>query len=130
MESTDHLEVVARREKAVDGCLLGRDSDVRPDASGLSDDIEARDPGRALAGGCQRGQQPNGRGLAGAVMAEQSEYRSGRNGEVEIAERPKIAVALAEPERLDPGPGDGSQVASCSHRRGPLVFMEWHYTTN
>ena len=44
----------------------------------------------------QRGEDADGGGLAGAVVAEQAEHRAGSDVEVEVAQGPQVAEALAE----------------------------------
>ena len=57
----------------------------------------------ALGRAQQRGQDAHGGGLAGAVVAEQAEHRALGDVEVDVAQRPEIAVALAEPFGEDAG---------------------------
>ena len=80
----------------VDGGLLGGDADAAADGGGLVDDVEAGHRGPALGRCGQRGEDADGRGLAGAVVAEQAEHGAGRDLEVEVAQRPQVAEALAE----------------------------------
>ena len=47
-------------------------------------------------GADERGEDADRRGLAGAVVAEQPEHRARRDVEVEVAQRPQVAEALAE----------------------------------
>ena len=49
-----------------------------------------------VGGRGQRGEDADGRGLAGAVVAEQAEHGAGGDVEVEVAQGPEVAEALAE----------------------------------
>jgi hypothetical protein len=64
---------------------------------GLAHHVEACDLGAPAVGLQQRGQDPHGGGLPGAVGAEQPQHGAGRYGQVEPVERGGLAVALPEP---------------------------------
>ena len=66
----------------------------------------------ALGRVAQRGEDADGGGLAGAVVAEQAEHGAGRHVEVEVAEGPEVVEALAEP--LGPDAGCPSTPAATS----------------
>ena len=68
----------------------------RADLRRSRDDVEAGDARRALGRLEQRRQDADGGGLAGAVVAEQPEDGAGGDVEVEVAQRPEVAEALAE----------------------------------
>ena len=68
----------------------------RAHGGGVGDDVEAGDAGAAGGGQGERGEDADGGRLAGAVVAEQPEDGAGRDVEVEVAQRPQVAVALAE----------------------------------
>ena len=62
----------------------------------VADDVEARDPRRALVGGEQRGQDPDRGRLARAVRAEQPEDAARLDAQIDAAQRLDVAVALVE----------------------------------
>ena len=63
--------------------VLAGEADSPPHLVPLANDVEAADP-RAAASGCgQRGEDAHGRGLAGAVRAEQREHRPARDVEID-----------------------------------------------
>ena len=103
VEAADHLEVRARREQAVDGGLLAGQAELRAHDRRVGDDVVAGDRRAALGRAQQRGQDAHGGGLAGAVVAEQAEHRALGDVEVDVAQRPEVAVALAEPFGEDAG---------------------------
>ena len=71
-------------------------------AGGVGDDVDAGDVRAAGGGEGERGEDADRRGLAGAVVAEQPEDGAGGDVEVEVAQRPEVAEALAESLRDDP----------------------------
>ena len=95
-------EVLAAGGVGVDAVLLADDADRVADADGLGEDVEAGDAGAAGVRPRERGEDPDGRGLAGAVGAEQAEDRAGRDREVEPVERADVAgIGLDEAVGLD-----------------------------
>ncbi len=68
-------------------------------SSGCVADVEAVDRGRALGRLDQRGEQADGRRLAGAVGAEEPEHLAAADLEVDAADRPAIAEPPAQPGR-------------------------------
>jgi hypothetical protein len=71
-------------------------------ADGLREDVIAGDAGAAGVRPRERGEDPDGGGLARAVGPEQAEDRPGRNGEVEPVERTDVArIGLDEAVGLD-----------------------------
>ena len=70
--------------------------------TGSASDVEAGDAGAAGVRARERGEDPDGGGLAGAVGPEQAEDRAGRDREVEPVERADVAgVGLDEAVGLD-----------------------------
>ena len=67
----------------------------------VGDDVEAGDRRRALGRHGERGEDADGGGLARAVVAEQPEDRAGGDVEIEVAQRPEVAEALAESRRRE-----------------------------
>ena len=114
VQPTDQLEVEVGVEQTVDGGLLGGHPDVAADQRRVAHDVVAADGGRALGRRGQRGEHADGRGLAGAVVAEQAEDGAGGDVEVEVAHRPQLAVALAEA-------GGDDAVVWCAGGEGRLV---------
>ncbi len=96
IEAPHELEVRAGGEQAVDRGGLACQPDPRADGGSIGHDVEAVDPRAARAGLGERGEDAHRRGLAGAVVAEQSEDGTGRHVEIQVAQRPEVAIALAE----------------------------------
>jgi hypothetical protein len=69
-------------------------------------DVHARHRGRALRRLGKGSEDTYGGCLAGAVVAEEAEHCAGRNVEVEVAQGPEVAEALAE------AAGDDTAVAA------------------
>jgi hypothetical protein len=103
VQAPDHLEVRAGAEQPVDGRLLAGEADLGAHDRGVGDDVVAGDRGAALGRRQQGGQDAYGRGLAGAVVAQQPEHGALRDVEVDVAQRPEVAVAPAEPFGEDAG---------------------------
>ena len=101
VEAADHLEVLEAGQVLVHGGVLAGEPDLLANLRWLADDVEARDARRAVVGREQRGQDPDGGRLAGAVRAEQAEDDCRLDAEVDARERMHVAVALAEPVGLD-----------------------------
>ena len=107
VEPADHLEVEAGAEQAVDGRLLCGDADTPAHRGRVVDDVEAGD-GRPALGRRRDGREDaQGRRLAGAVVAEQTEDRAPGHLEIEVPQGPEVAEALAEPLGVHPGSGGG-----------------------
>ena len=102
MQAADHLEVQPGAHQPVDRGLLRGDADAAAHRAGLVNHVEARHRGAALGGLAQRGEDADGRGLAGAVVAEQPEHGAGRNVEVEVAQRPQSPNRLPRPVAVTP----------------------------
>ena len=107
LQPADHDEVRVRRHEAVDGRLLRGNTDPAAYEPGLRHDVGARDEGGARGGNGEGGEDADGGGLAGAVVAEEPEDPPGRDVEVEAAQRPEVAEALAEV------PGGHAAVRGC-----------------
>ena len=88
-------------EQVVDGGLLGGEADRGADGVRVVDDVVSGDAGGAAVGREQRGEDPDGRRLAGAVRAEQREHLAGLDGEVEPVEDARRAERLRKALRLD-----------------------------
>ena len=123
VEPPDHHEVLPRAEQPVDGGLLRGDADARgAPAAGSADDVEAGDRAPMPVGGRrQRGEDADGGGLAGAVVAEQAEHGARGDVEIEVAQRPEVAEALAEAA----GPDAAPSAARPGGARGPFALFVW-----
>ncbi len=91
VEPADQLEVRAGGQQAVDGRGLARQPDPRAHARPRR--LTTSSPATRAApvvGRGQRGEDADGRGLARAVVAEQTEDRAGGDLEVEVAQRPQL----------------------------------------
>ena len=69
------------------------------DAIGL--DVDAGDPGRAVGGRHEAGQEPHGRGLAGPVGTEEGHDLALGDGERDVPDGQERPELLAEPIGLD-----------------------------
>ena len=96
VQAADHLEVQPGGHQPVDRGLLGGDTDAPAHLVAGLHHVEAGHRGRPLRRLRQRGEDADGRGLAGAVVAEQAEHLTGRHVEVEVAQRPQVAELLAQ----------------------------------
>src|SRR5581483_9149866 len=103
VEPADDLEVEAGAEQSVDRGLLGGHADTPLDLPGLRGDIEPGYPCRAFGRLGERGEDADGRGLAGTVVAQETEHGSGLDLEVEVAKGPQIAEPLAQVADRNPG---------------------------
>ena len=104
VQPTDHLEVEPGAHQPVDRGLLRGDADAPAHRGGVGDDVEAGDAWRAPSVGVrERGEDADRGGLAGAVVAEQAEHGARRHVEVEVAQGPEVAEALAEALGVHPG---------------------------
>src|SRR6188472_1500737 len=101
IEPADHLQVLETGEVLVDGGVLSGQADRLADTSAFTDDVEARDAGGASVRPQERGQNPYGGRLPGAVRAEQAEDAAGLGAQIDAAGRLDLAVALAQTLRLD-----------------------------
>jgi TetR/AcrR family tetracycline transcriptional repressor len=117
-------EVLLGGQLQVQRLLLKDQADAAPDLVTLADDVEAGNPGRAGGGIADRAQHLDGRGLAGAVRAEEAVGLAGLDPELDAAHRLDGAVAravgLGQPGDLDRGLSNGVR-----HRRHrPLTPLE------
>ena len=114
-------QVLLAGEQVVDGGELPGDGDGGADRLGFARHVV---PGRRgpspPSARVQRGEDVDGRRLAGAVRAEQGEDRPFRHGQVEAVEDDVVAEGLAEPGGRD-GRGDGSGHGSLSVGGGGRV---------
>ena len=82
----DHLQVLAAGLQLVDGGVLAGQADPVADLAALADDVVAGDQRPPAVRRDQRGQDPHGRRLAGAVGPEQREHAAARNPQVDAVE--------------------------------------------
>ena len=85
VETPHHLEVLEAREDLVHGCVLTGEPDSFAHTRCIAHDVETHDVCTAAVGANQRGQDPDGRRLAGAVRAEQTEDASCLDAEIHAA---------------------------------------------
>ena len=109
VQAADHHEVLPRAQQPVDGGLLGGDADASAHRAGWSTTSKPATRAPALGRRRERGQDADGGGLAGAVVAEQAEHRARGDVEVEVAQRPQVAEPLAEAVGGDTGMPTGSR---------------------
>ena len=100
-------QVLDAGQQLVDRRELPGEADRRADLGGLRDHVLAGDVRGAGVGLQQRGQDADGRGLAGAVGAEEGEHLARCDVEVDAVEHGEVAVGLAQP----PGDDDGAVIA-------------------
>ncbi len=112
-EAPDQLEVLGGGEPLVHRRVLAREADARADASGVGVDVDAVDRGAAAVCSEERGEDPDGRRLAGAVRPEDAEHRTALDRQVERVEGQGLSEPLAESFCVD----DRHRVAA-PRRRG------------
>ncbi len=101
VEAADHGQVLEPGQVLVDGGVLAGESDLVAQSDGIADDVEADDRSAPGVGLQQRGQDPDDRGLAGAVGPEQTEDRPPPHPQIDALQRPHVAVGLVEARDLD-----------------------------
>ena len=96
-------QVLGAGQQCVDGRVLPGDADASADVLWIVRERMPRD--RDLAGieGDEGRENSYGRGLSGAVRAEEGVYRSGRDGQIESVQYLLIAVSLTESADRDCG---------------------------
>ena len=102
VQPTDRGEIEVRAHQPVDGRLLRRDADVFADRGGVAHDVETGDRSGPFGRLAQGGENADRGGLPCAVMSEQTEHRTRRNGQVEIAQGPEVAESFTEAGGGDP----------------------------
>ena len=95
VQTTDDLEVEPGAHQAVDRRLLRRDADALAHRGGSLATSNPATRGRPSVGVGHGGEDADRRGLAGAVVAQQTEDRARWHVEVEVTERPEVTEALA-----------------------------------
>ena len=100
-EGADHLQVLAAGEVGVDGGVLTGQADPPTNGLRLGDDVVAEHLGAAPVRLQDRGQDPDGGGLAGPVRSQQSEDRALRHLEVDATQGLELAVVLGQPFDAD-----------------------------
>jgi hypothetical protein len=76
VEPPDQGQVLGAGEVLVDGRVLPGQADQPADRRGVADDVDTGDLGPPGVRPQQRGEDVHGRGLAGAVGAEQAQHRA------------------------------------------------------
>ena len=102
MQPADHHEVLVRAHQPVDGRGLRGHADALTHRERIGDHVDARDRGRPLGGSGERGEDADRRGLARAVVAEQTEHGAGRDVEIEVPQGPELVEPLPQPAGGDP----------------------------
>ena len=100
---TDQHQVLFRRELDVDALLLEDHADLAANLAGLFGDVVAHDERAAAGGNHERREDAEGRGLAAAVGAEQSEDLGGANIERNARQGGAVAVLMAKVLQLNDG---------------------------
>src|SRR5512133_2929823 len=111
-EPSDEAQVLAAGEVGVDGRVLAGQPDLRPDFLRLAHDVSPEhlgSPGVRLE---NRRQDPDRRGLAGAVRPEQTKDGARRDLEIDPVERGHVVEALGEP--IDPNGEIGHRLTAKS----------------
>src|SRR5438552_14729921 len=114
VQLSDELEVLEAGQVWVDRGELPCEADLRTKHLGVSDHVETHDLGPATIRLQQRGEDPNRRGLPGAVRAEHGKDRRALYADVDAAEREDVAEGLPQPL----GPDRGTVPASPFGHRG------------
>jgi hypothetical protein len=102
-ELADHDQVGPAGEVLVQRRVLTRQADDAADLRRRGDHVVAQYLRPAPVRAQQRGEHADGRGLAGAVRAEQAVDGAGRYGKVEPGQCLGLPVGLHQPHRLDGG---------------------------
>ena len=118
-QAGDQHEVLPAAEDLVDGRELAGEAERLPDVRSLRGDVETVDDGGPRVGPEQRGQDPDDRGLARPVRAEQGEDAAPRHVEVDAAQDLQLLVRLLQALHVDRGPLD---LRGC-HRRFSLSLL-------
>jgi hypothetical protein len=99
-QPAQHDQVVLSGEQLVDRCVLAGQPDQATHLRGLPHDVVAADGRAARVRSKERREDPDRRGLAGAVRSEQAEHRALAGHHVDavecsnLAERPHEALGL------------------------------------
>jgi hypothetical protein len=115
-EPPDEAEVLAAGQVLVDGGVLAGEPDRVADLVGGGDDVVPQDAGLTGVRAEDRGQDPDGGRLAGAVGPEQAEHGSRRHGEVDAVKGGNVPEPLDETGRDNRGlPGARGAPGKESH---------------
>jgi len=79
VEPADHLDVLPAGQVLVHRGVLTGQPDVRPQLRRVPDDVIAGHLGASGVGPEQRGEDPDGGGLAGAIGPEDAQHGAGRH---------------------------------------------------
>ncbi len=100
-EPGDHAEVLAARQRGLDGRELAGEADRPAHLLRVFGDVDAADPQHTCVGAEQRGDRANECRLPGAVRAEHREHRPGRCVEIQTGECLDLAEPFGEALGLD-----------------------------
>ena len=120
IEPRDEFEVLAHREVLIEAEALRHVADVALDLVGLGADVVAEAGAVALVGREQPAQHADGRGLAGAVGAEEAVDRAALDLHRQVAHDLAAAEGFGQPVDIDGDVGRGRCVRHCS---GPSVTL-------
>src|SRR5687767_993395 len=110
VEAAEQVEDLGDRELRVQGCRLEADPDPWLERVRFTGDVETQDADLATVRGAQALEDLDGRGLAGAVGAQQAEDLARSDVEVDAGDGLDVAVALgqaANPDDRAPPDRDG-----------------------
>jgi hypothetical protein len=88
--------VLTTREQRIESRLLEGGADARPYLGAFADDVIAGNARRSRGRREQRRQHVDGRGLPGAVRAEEAEDLAGGDGQVDRVDRARPLLELAD----------------------------------
>jgi len=94
-------EVLADRQLRVERVLLRHDAEPCPDLRAVRSGIQAEDGENPVADRRDAADHAHGRGLAGAVRAEEAERFAGSHVEVDGVDRDELAEALGQAAGMD-----------------------------
>ena len=120
-QAPEHLQVLAPGQDLVDGRELPGQPEQLANRGGLAHDVVPEDLCSTLLRREQRGEDPDQRGLSGAVRAEQPEHCPLGHLEVDAGERDRRAEALGHSLDANGGRG-GTDRGQCSG--GPAACHE------
>jgi hypothetical protein len=118
-------DVLVDRQIAIQGEPLREIAKIRGDRTMLADWVVAENLHLTGIGRQQSAGDADGRGLSGAVRANQPEHLAGLDGKGHRVERAQLAVVLANPVEGDCG-GHGKRLATSEARPRPACPASAH----
>src|SRR5438093_12250157 len=101
VQPAEEVEVLLGAEALVQRRRLGQQADPAADLVRIGHDVDPVEPGIPGGRTDQPGEEPDGRGLAGAVRTEEGEDLAWSDLQVEVADRPLVAEPATEPDGAD-----------------------------